>query len=79
MNSLKKNGTYGLVEHPKGRKALRNKWVLELKKDGHQIVKYKARVVVKRCAQEKGIDFSESFSPGLQMSSIRVVLEMVSS
>jgi hypothetical protein len=47
MNSLHKNNTYELVELPKGKKALRNKWVFKLKKDGEKLVKYKARLVVK--------------------------------
>ena len=34
MNSLNKNKIYDLVELPKGKKALRNKWVFKLKKDG---------------------------------------------
>ncbi|GKV28913.1 hypothetical protein SLEP1_g37899 [Rubroshorea leprosula] len=33
MNSLHKNNTYELVELPKGRKTLENKWVFKLKKD----------------------------------------------
>ena len=47
MNSLHKNKTYELVELPKGKKALRNKWVFKLKKDIEKLVKYKARLVVK--------------------------------
>ena len=47
MNSLHKNKTYELVELPKGKKALRNKWVFKLKKDNENLVKYKARLVVK--------------------------------
>ena len=47
MNSLQKNKTYELVELPKGKKALRNKWVVKLKKDSEKLVKYKARLVVK--------------------------------
>ena len=42
MNSLHKNKTYELVELPKGKKALRNKWVFKLKKDSEKLVKYKA-------------------------------------
>jgi len=42
MNSLKKNETYDLVELPTGKKALKNKGVFNLKKDGNQIVKYMA-------------------------------------
>jgi hypothetical protein len=47
MNSLHKNNTYELVKLPKGKKALRNKWVFKLKKDGEKLVKYKAQLVVK--------------------------------
>ena len=42
MNSLNKNKTYNLVELPKGKRVLRNKWVFKLKKDGDKLVKYKA-------------------------------------
>ena len=42
MNSLNKNKTYDLVELPKGKKVLMNKWGFKLKKDGDKLVKYKA-------------------------------------
>ena len=41
MNSLNKNKTYDLVKLPKDKKALKNKWVFKLKKDGDKLVKYK--------------------------------------
>ena len=47
MNSLNMNKTYDLVELPKGKKVLKNKWVFKLKKDCDKLVKYKAQVVVK--------------------------------
>ena len=72
MNSLKKNNTFDLVELPKGRKILKNKWVFKLKQGDGNIVKHKARLVVKGFGQKKGIDFDEIFSP--VVSSIRVVL-----
>jgi len=49
MNSMKKNNSYDLLELPKGGKTLENKWVFKLKKDGNDIIEYKARVVVKDC------------------------------
>ena len=43
MNSLNKNKTYDLVELPKGKKVLKNKWVFKLKQMGiDKLVKYKA-------------------------------------
>ena len=77
INSLNKNKTYDLVELPKGKKVLRNKWVFKLNKDGDKLVKYKARLVVKGFSQKQGIDFDEIFSPIVKMSSIRVVLGLV--
>ncbi|CAL5341241.1 unnamed protein product [Camellia sinensis] len=54
MQSLQKNQTYDLVKLPQGRKALQNKWVFKLKKDGSgKLVKYKARLVVKGFGQKK--------------------------
>ncbi|KAM1748940.1 hypothetical protein ACFX1T_009744 [Malus domestica] len=46
MDSLLKNDTYKLVELPKGRKTLKNKWVFKLKRD-NKMTRYKARLVVK--------------------------------
>ena len=79
LNSLNKNKTYVLVELPKGKRVLRNKWVFKLKKDGDKLVKYKAQLVVKGFSQKQGIDFDEIFSPVVKVSSIRVVLGLVAS
>ncbi|KAL9273201.1 Retrovirus-related Pol polyprotein from transposon TNT 1-94-like protein, partial [Drosera capensis] len=78
MKSLQENGTYELVELPKGRKALKNKWVFKLKRDGNgEVMKHKARLVVKGFGQKQGIDFEEIFSPVVKMTSIRTVLGLV--
>ena len=52
MDSLHKNNTYELVELFKGRKTLKNKWVLKLKKDNDKLLKYKARLVVEGFGQK---------------------------
>ena len=39
MNYLHNNKTYELFELPKGKKALRNKWVFKIKKDSEKLVK----------------------------------------
>ena len=75
MDSLQKNNTYELMKLKKRRKALRNKWVYKLKKDGKgNLVKNKARLVVKGFGQKKGIDFDEIFSYVVKLSSIRIIL-----
>ena len=79
MESSQKNETYELVEPPKGKKVLKNRWVFKNKKDGEKIVKRKARLVVKGSNQKKGIDFDEIFSPVVKMTSIRTVLGLAAS
>ena len=69
----------GVGKPPKARKALQNKWVYKIKNEGDEKKeRYKARLVVKGFAQKEGIDFTEIFSPIVQMSSIRVILGLVS-
>ena len=79
MNSLWKNDTYELIELPKGRKAIKNKWVFKLKNDDEKLLKYKARLVMKGFNQKKGIDFDEIFLPIAKMCSIRVKLGLAAS
>ncbi|WVY89808.1 hypothetical protein V8G54_035322 [Vigna mungo] len=75
MQSLKENQTYDLVELPKERRALQNKWVFKLKnEENNPSPRYKARIVVKGCNQKKGINFDEIFSPVVKMASIRAIL-----
>jgi len=48
MKSLHKNNTYELMELPKGKKALKNKWVLKRKPEPNiSQPRYKVRLVVK--------------------------------
>ena len=78
VNSLLENQTWKLMELPKGRKALANKWVYRLKHEENSVEpRYKARLVVKGYAQKEGIDFNEIFSPVVKLTSIRVVLGLV--
>lgn len=75
MILLHENQTYELVELPKGKRPLKNKWAYKLKfEEGRLEPQYKAQIVVKSCNKKKGIDFEEIFSPMVKMSSIRVVL-----
>ena len=80
MKSLHENHTYDLVELPKGRKALRNKWVYRLKnEENNPRPQSKAHLAVKGFNQKKGIDFEKILSPIVKMSSIRVVLGLAAS
>ena len=79
MDSLHENHTYELIELPRGKKALRNKWVFKLKPgDGGNPPRYKARIVVKGFQQKKGVDFDKIFAPFMKMTSIRTMLSITS-
>ena len=73
------NDTYKLIELPKGRKVLKNKWVFKLKNDDEKLLKYKTCLVVKGFGQKQGIDFDEIFSPGVKMCSIQVIIGLAAS
>jgi len=80
LKSLHENHTYDLVKLPKGKRALKNKWVFKLKtEEGCPHPRYKARLVVKGFNQKKGVDFEKIFFPVVKISSIRVVFGMAAS
>ncbi|KAH9741648.1 hypothetical protein KPL70_002701 [Citrus sinensis] len=77
IEALHKNKTWELVPLPRGRKAIGNKWVYKINRDGNdQVEQYRARLVVKGYAKKECIDFNEIFSPVVQLTIIRVVLTM---
>ncbi|RVW35632.1 Retrovirus-related Pol polyprotein from transposon TNT 1-94 [Vitis vinifera] len=80
MKSLHKNNSYELMDLPKGKRALKNKWILKRKPEPNKSQpRYNARLVVKGFSQKKGIDFEKIFSPMVKMFSIRVVLGLAAS
>ena len=80
MKSLHENHSFEFVKLPKGKRALKNRWVYRVKQEEHTSQpRYKARLVVKGFNQKKGIDFDEIFSPVVKISSIREVLGLATS
>jgi Reverse transcriptase (RNA-dependent DNA polymerase) len=74
LGSLKKNGTYHEVELPKGKKALKHKWVFKIKTKLDGSPKYKARLVIKGFLQKEGVDYSETFALVVKYNSLRLLL-----
>ncbi|KAH9671777.1 retrovirus-related pol polyprotein from transposon TNT 1-94-like protein [Citrus sinensis] len=79
MKSLHQNQTWELVKLSKGKRAIGNKWVYTKKQGSpnQTTPRYKARLVAKRFAQKKGIDYNEVFSPVVKHTSIRILLALV--
>lgn len=76
IRALKKNDTWELVDVPIGIKPLTIKWVFQKKKTECGTIKYKARLVAKRCAQIYGRDYSDVFSSVVKYETIRFLLAL---
>lgn len=77
IDSLKRMGTWKLVEPPEGRKIVGCKWVFKIKynADG-SIARCKARLVAQGFSQIEGVDYTETFAPVARYTSFRVVLTL---
>ena len=75
--ALVNNHTWDLVPNTDGLRVVQCKWVFrtKLKADG-SLDKYKARLVAKGFQRTPGVDFSETFSPVVKASTIRVVFTL---
>ena len=64
-----------MVDLPLGTKPLGYKWIFKrkIKTDG-SIDKYKARLVVKCFRQKEGLDYFDTYSPVIRITSIRMLI-----
>jgi hypothetical protein len=72
LESLRRRQVFELTELPQGRKAVRNRWVFDLKTDGRK----KARLVAKGFSQVEGIDYDEIFSPVVRFETVRLMFAL---
>ncbi|XP_074327045.1 uncharacterized protein LOC141664984 [Apium graveolens] len=72
-----KNGTWELTEFPMGHKIIGLTWIFKLKRDvSGNIVKHKARIMVKGYTQEHGVDFDEIYAPVTRLETVRMLLAL---
>lgn len=74
FKALQRNNTWEYTPKPKDRKLLTTRWIFKKKIDQSGESRYKARLMVRGCAQEEGIDYSETFSPVVRYTNIRYLL-----
>ena len=73
LESLCRWCVYKLVDLPKGRKVIKNRWVFDLKSDGQK----KARLVAKGFSQVEGIDYDEIFLPVVWFETVQMMIAPV--
>ena len=73
--ALVKNETWNLVPKPKDRNVISGKWCFKIKKspDGN-IIRRKAKYVARGFTQQPGIDFDETFSPVMTLTTMRAIV-----
>lgn len=77
IQALNENKTWILQDLPDGKKAIESKWVFRVKDENqNKPARYKARLCAKGFAQQKGIDYTEIFSPTTRYDTIRVLLSV---
>ena len=75
FDSLMRNKTWDLVPRPRGVKVLTSKWVFVRKKDAHgRVVRHKARLTIRGCQQQHGVNYWETYAPVVSAEAVRFVL-----
>ena len=71
LNEFERNKVWRLIPTPKDASVVGLKWVFRNKMDKEgNVIRNKARIVVKGYCQEEGIDYEETFAPVARLESV---------
>lgn len=70
------NNAWELADAPKDNTIVQCRWVLRKKYDSENKVRYRARLVAKGFAQKPGVDYSETFSPVVRHTTLRLLFSL---
>ena len=70
LEALQRRKVFELVDRPKGRRIIQNRWVFDVKPDGRK----RARLVARGFSQIEGVDFDQIFSPVVRFETVRLML-----
>ena len=77
MLSIDRNDTWELEFPPPNCRPIGLKWIFKLKKNPQgEVIKHKARLVVKGYSQRKGIDYEEVYAPVVRFETIRLLIAL---
>jgi hypothetical protein len=78
LAALEANNTWTLCVLPPGANLISSRWVYKTKlNERGEVVRYKARFVVKGFSQQWGRDYWETFAPVARLDTIRVIFALV--
>ena len=79
LEQIEKNNTWELVPRPHDKNIIGTKWIFKNKlNENSEVIRNKARLVCRGCAQQEGIDFEETFAPIARLETIRMFLSLSS-